>query len=158
MTAPLLPVAPASVVPRSAVSVSTAKTVRVQPGDSLWKLARRNLGHGALWSAILSANPSIADPTRLHVGDNLALPAQPPVSSASRATASTHDVATIMVHHGDTLWSLAQANLGHAANWSCLAAANPSITNPNRIYAGQLLVLPSGCSSSRLSNGPATSK
>lgn len=163
---PVNPAAPAESVnptqpvpaPRQPVASTAAKTIRVQAGDSLWKLARRNLGHGALWSAILTANPAITDPSRLHVGDDLALPAQPPVSSASRATASTHDMATIMVHHGDTLWSLAQANLGHAANWSCLAAANPSITNPNRIYAGQLLVLPSGCGSSRMSNGPATSK
>ena len=60
---------------------------------------------------------------------------------------------TIEVQKGDTLWSLAKANLGRSANWPCLAAANPSVTNPDRIFAGQVLLLPGNCTAVAPSSG-----
>jgi nucleoid-associated protein YgaU len=134
-----------------------AKAVRVRSGDSLWKLARHNLGHGNRWPELLAANPAIADPNRLPIGAELLLPNLPsyPVPStrpnptprqASRITPS----AILQIRHGDTLWSLARQHLGDPAAWPCLAAANPSISDPNRIFAGQELILPTACRQSRL--------
>ena len=116
----------------------------MQQGDSLWRLAQRHFGHGYLWPQILAANPSIADPNQLRIGASLNLP----VMLATRPAASNTPSSlrrTIKVHKGDSLWTLAKANLGHSANWPCLANANPSLSNPDLIFAGQELSVPAAC-------------
>ena len=45
------------------------------------------------------------------------------------------------VRKGDSLWSIAQTRYGNGNRWKTIAAANPSI-DPNRIQAGQTIVLP----------------
>lgn len=128
----------------TAPSDSSATTILVQQGDSLWRLAQRHFGHGYLWPQILAANPSIADPNQLRIGASLNLP----VMLATRPAASNTPSSlrrTIKVHKGDSLWTLAKANLGHSANWPCLANANPSLSNPDLIFAGQELSVPAAC-------------
>jgi nucleoid-associated protein YgaU len=124
--------------------VATQKTVRIQPGDSLWKLAQQNLGSGNRWHELLAANPWIANPNQIRVGVQLILP---DVAAATRSARSTiaRSPLTIKVRKGDTLWNLSKSNLGRSSYWRCLAAANPSITDPTRIYEGQKILLPSGC-------------
>jgi nucleoid-associated protein YgaU len=48
-------------------------TYRVRAGDSLWLIARKKYGNGALWPYIEKANPG--RPRELSVGDSLTLPA-----------------------------------------------------------------------------------
>ena len=50
---------------------------------------------------------------------------------------------TVTVRPGDSLWKLAQENLGRGARWQELLAANPGIADPARIEAGTEIVLPS---------------
>jgi len=50
---------------------------------------------------------------------------------------------TMTVRPGDSLWKLAQENLGRGARWQELLAANPGIADPARIEAGTKIVLPS---------------
>jgi nucleoid-associated protein YgaU len=134
-----------SVVAATAQPVATQHTICVKPGDSLWKLAAQNLGRGNRWHELLAVNPSIADPSRIRAGAHLVLPA---ASSSSVAQDGGSNAAnTIKVRKGDTLWTLAKSNLGRSSAWPCLAAANPSLTNPNRIYIGQSLMLPAACES-----------
>ena len=45
----------------------------------------------------------------------------------------------------DTLSKIAQAQYRRAANWRCIAAANPQIQDANRIFEGQELLLPANC-------------
>lgn len=120
---------------------SAARTIIVQRGDSLWKVAQENLGSGNRWPELAAANPWISQPERIQIGARLALPATVAVSvrTAGRSTK------TVTVHKGDTLWSLAKTNLGHWSAWPCLAAANPSVTDPNRILEGQELAIPAAC-------------
>ncbi len=107
----------------------------VQRGDSLWKLAEQNLGKGLRWRELLSANPSITDPNHIVAGSQIVLP-----TSTSRGTATKYTV-----NSGDTLSQIAQSQLGHASYSSCLLQANPFIRDANRIYAGQVLLLPANC-------------
>jgi nucleoid-associated protein YgaU len=156
---PLLssPAAPSLVAPKvatpslatpapAAPAPSVAGTVRVQPGDSLWKLALQHFGRGSAWPQILAANPNIADPNQLHIGASLKLPAVLATHAAPKTPGSP--LRTIKVQKGDTLWALANSYFGHSSNWPCLAAANPSLASPDLIFAGQELSVPSACSSS----------
>ncbi len=60
----------------SSSTASTGKrTVTVQEGDSLSKIAKRELGDGSQWKAIYDANrETIKDPDLIHPGQVLTLP------------------------------------------------------------------------------------
>jgi LysM repeat protein len=135
-------VEPKVIAPEAAVTgvVKTgdaARSVMVQRGDSLWKIALQNLGRGARWRELMAANPGIVDPTRLEVGASVVLP--------NEALSLKTEETSVVVWRGDSLTKIAQANYGRASAWSCVAEANPEITNPNRIYVGQTLKLPKSC-------------
>ena len=145
-TPPAAPVAPAkpfqhmaSAQPPTRVAPTAATNltcVTVKPGDSLWKLAEQNLGQGLRWQDLLAINPNIRDPDHIKVGAQIFLPA---------AISSTLAATTMTVRNGDSLSKIARAHFGHASSWSCIARANPSITDANLIYAGQTLILPASC-------------
>jgi nucleoid-associated protein YgaU len=59
--------------------------------------------------------------------------------SAGAKTSSLH---TVIVQPGDSLWKLAQQNLGKGSRWQELLAANPGIVDPARIAAGTEIVVP----------------
>ena len=107
----------------------------VERGDSLWKLAHRNLGRGYLWRDLLAANPHVRDANHIEAGSWIFLPA----SASSRAST------TLTVQSGDSLSRIARARFGRASSWSCIFRANPSISDPNLIYPGQILALPASC-------------
>jgi len=46
-----------------------------------------------------------------------------------------------VVQHGDTLWSISSRYLQHPWEWKQLWRSNPSIKNPNKLYAGAVLAL-----------------
>jgi nucleoid-associated protein YgaU len=125
---PAAPIAPA--VP------AKLNVVTVKPGDSLWKLAQQNLGKGQCWRELLSVNPGIVDANHVEAGSQIYVPVA--VSAFRTAT-------RITVRNGDTLSKIAQTQLGHASFWSCIARANPAIADPNLIYSGQTLILPTSC-------------
>jgi len=137
-----LPAAP-SLVPRAVPvapienKISGARQIQVQPGDSLWRLARRHLGNGSRWSDLLASNPGISDPNHIQPGTVLVVPAsdlRPRVQPSS-----------ITIRSGDSLWKLAASRLGSGAAWPCIAQANPQLRDPNHLRPGQLLVLPTSC-------------
>ncbi len=146
---PVAPAASASTVrptpPVVPAATAAQRTVSVQRGDSLWKLAQQNLGRGNRWHELLAVNPSIADPNQIRAGAHLVLPAAG--SSSVAKDDGSNAATTVKVRKGDTLWTLAKLNLGHSSAWPCLAAANPSLRDPNRIYEGQSLQLPAACTS-----------
>ena len=59
---------------KDAKKPDTTVRYRVQSGDSLWKIAARELGDGERWREIAAANPGF-DADRLLVGQELVLPA-----------------------------------------------------------------------------------
>jgi len=118
------------------VNPTKPNVVTVKRGDSLWKLAEQHLGHGLRWHDLLSSNPDILDANHIVAGSQIVLPTS--ISSVRTATKFT-------VRPGDTLSQIAQSRLGRASFAACIAHANPSIYDPNLIYAGQVLLLPASC-------------
>ena len=113
----------------------TENRIRVARGDTLWKLAKRYLGKGEHWHQLAALNPQLTHPDLLRVGQWIRVPNGPSSAIAK----------TVRVQKGDTLWGVAQTELGGGGAWSCIAQSNPQIQNPNLIYTGQVLVIPSGC-------------
>jgi nucleoid-associated protein YgaU len=133
-----VPAPPADVVAplASGSPAISTHTVLVQPGDSLWSLAARKLGRGSRWHDLLAANPGVLDPNRIAVGTQLLLPFK-----ESKLKADVK----VTVQKGDSLSKIAQSQYGRAENWQCIAQANPQLTDANRIYEGQELLVPANC-------------
>jgi len=110
--------------------------VTVKPGDSLWKFAASRLGDGHRWQELLALNPGVRDPNLIQTGTQLVLPA---------STAAPHTPTKYTVRHGDTLWLIAETQLGHGNSWSCITPANPELRDANLIQEGQVLLIPASC-------------
>lgn len=63
-----VPVAPAP------ASEPVGSQVTVVKGDSLWKIAKIQLGFGGFWGCIAKANAAIHDPNRIYAGQVVTLP------------------------------------------------------------------------------------
>ena len=135
------PARPSLVPPDAPVAPSithpSGSQIRIQRGDSLWKLARRHLGSGSRWNELLASNPNISDPLRLQPGAMLDVPASELCSRVQPPS--------ITVRNGDSLWKIAASQLGSSAAWRCLAQATPQLRDANLLRPGQLLVLPASC-------------
>ena len=92
----------------------------VKSGDTVWQIARR---YSTSMDGIISAN-QLQNPNVLSVGQALIIP-----NNETRHT----------VNRGDTLYSVARR---YGVSLQRLIAANPQLTNPNRIYPGQTIVIP----------------
>jgi nucleoid-associated protein YgaU len=62
-----------------------------------------------------------------------------PPSTVTKASSPVH---TVIIQRSDSLWKLAQQNLGRGSRWQELLAANPGIVDPTRIAAGTEIVIP----------------
>ena len=93
----------------------------VRRGDTLWDIARR---YGTTVEAIVREN-AIADPNRIYVGQVLRIPVDP-------------EGVEYTVRPGDTLWDIARR---YGTTVEAIAREN-SIPDPNRIYVGQVLRIP----------------
>jgi nucleoid-associated protein YgaU len=125
----LKPVAPAA--------NAVAGTVQIQPGQTLWRLATEYLGSGYRWHQIAELNPSLSDPTRIEAGTAIRMP-QPTMQTPG----TRKSIGNYLVQSGDSMWKIAQAQLGNAGAWVCVAHANPDVQNPNLIFPGQAINLP----------------
>ena len=102
----------------------------VQSGDTLGSIATR---FGVTVNDLLSWNSQISDA-------NLIYPGEPINLSASAAVIPNTGSATYTVQAGDTLASIAAQ---YVTTVAAIQQANPQITNPSLIYAGEVLNLPS---------------
>lgn len=65
----------------------------------------------------------------------------------TRETANSPDTGTAQtytVEKGDCLWNIAKKFYGNGSRYTQIQKANPAISNPNRIYPGQVLTIPAG--------------
>ena len=112
----------------------------VKSGDTLWKIARQFYGNGAMWTKIYADNKStIKNPNRIYVGQVLLI--YPSIGDGTYITES--GAKTYRVKRGDTLWSIAEEMYGKGKRWKKIYEANKgTLSNPNKLYAGQILIIP----------------
>lgn len=123
---------------------SSLPTYTVQDGDSLWSIAENTLGSGLRWTEIAQLNYghqqpngySLSDGNELDTGWVLRLPAnaQAPGAAAATATKTEH-----VVEPGESLWSIAQQDLGDGARYGEIFQASKDVVQPD----GEKLVDPS---------------
>ena len=72
-----IPDAPASPSVPPPVPPQSGQTYVTQPGDSLWSIAEKFYGNGALWPKIYAANKEVigGDPDAIYAGMTLTIPA-----------------------------------------------------------------------------------
>lgn len=100
--------------------MNTLELYIVKSGDTVHQIARR---YSTSADAIIFAN-QLQNPNVLSVGQALVIPNSEPRHAVNR---------------GDTLYSIARR---YDVNLPRLIAANPQIANPNRIYPGQTVAIP----------------
>ena len=100
----------------------------IQPGDTLFLIAMR---FGVTVEDILDSNPQIIGPDVLFPGQVIGIPI-PDLPPAVPGI-------TYIIQTGDTLFSIAQQ---FGVDLDELIAANPQIADPNIIFPGQFITIP----------------
>jgi LysM repeat protein len=101
----------------------------VRSGENLFRIA---LHYGVTVDALAAAN-GLSDARRIYTGQRLVIPTQGSSASATTSSSGVH-----VAQKGENLFRIA---LRYGTTYQALAAAN-GIANPNRVYAGQRLVIP----------------
>jgi LysM repeat protein len=101
----------------------------VRPGENLFRIA---LHYGVTVDALAAAN-GLSDARRIYAGQRLVIPTRGSSPSATTSSSGVH-----VAQKGENLFRIA---LRYGTTYQALAAAN-GIANPNRVYAGQRLVIP----------------
>jgi len=143
-----------SLAPAGATKATTPRTYTVKPGDTLWRIAARELGDPNRWHDITALNPHVAEhPDLIHAGTVLTLPAP---ASAGRSH-------TYVIQHGDTLSGIAARELGDASQYPAIFEASRHtlqpggvhLVDPDAIDVGQTLTIPGATTETRPSAPPA---
>jgi nucleoid-associated protein YgaU len=146
-----IPEAPTSGVAADwALPQSIPSSYVVRSGDSLWAIAERLYGNGALWPAIYHANARIiANPDLIYPDQQFSIPAQPtwpyqPVAYRPPAQHSNWSYGNYTIVSGDTLSDIAYRVYGNANRWPEIYAGNQGAIggDPDLIFPGTRLNLP----------------
>jgi LysM repeat protein len=114
----------------------------VQSGENLFRIG---LQYGLSWVALAQYN-GITNPNNITVGQTIKIPCDgtttppvnPPIEPPVEPTLPPENVTTYTVQPGDNLFRI---SLKFGVSWVEIAEAN-GIVNPNEIYAGQVLKIP----------------
>lgn len=105
----------------------------VKKGDTLFELSKK---YNVPLEKLIEANPQIANPNQLNVGDKVKIPAVAVPIGGEPGNIYKH-----VVKQGDTLWKLSKA-------WGLplqnLIAANPQLNDPNQLKVGDIVNIPTG--------------
>jgi LysM repeat protein len=126
---------PAAAAP---VTSTCGDTYVVQRGEYLNLIARKC---GVTLSDLIKVNPQITNINRIYPGQVINITSSGTVSPTPTTPSTT--TSTYTVRWGDTLAIIAWR---FGTSVSQLLAFNPSIVNPSLIYAGQVLKIPTGTS------------
>ncbi|EHS56073.1 LysM peptidoglycan-binding domain-containing protein [Paenibacillus sp. Aloe-11] len=103
----------------------------VKKGDTLYLLAQK---YNVALEKVIAANPQLADPNQLSIGEKIKIPTDPVTMETQPSTVYQHKV-----KQGDTLWKLSKA-------WNVplklIINANPQLKNPNALLVGETVHIP----------------
>ena len=102
----------------------------MQHGDTLYRIGLR---YGVTWQTLMQHN-DMYDPSDLSAGQELKIPP----GGAARTPLAWDGVTTYTVQHGDILYDI---GLLFGMSWREVAAFN-GLTDPNQLYVGQVLRIP----------------
>ena len=134
------------------------RTYMIKKDDSLYVIAKRELGSASRWKEIEKLNNiSSGD---LKIGQVIKLPASAPSAvpdSGSSPTPPATGSKTHTVAKGETLGDISKIYFGTSRNWKKIEAANPGVTSDN-LKIGQKLIIPeiAGTTPDAPSSSPAT--
>ena len=154
----LSPLAPVSEsrLPVKANADSKIGRVQVVAGDTLSSLAEQYLGSATLWPELLAANRDIIDDAnRLPLGVQLKLPIlvrphmwhapdSPAVGPAAiKIRSDPPSGRPYRIRGGDTLWKIAERQLGDPHRYGEIVQANPDrLTDASHLKVGMTIELP----------------
>ena len=148
LTIPALPTSAATTSSediQAAPLQQTAQSYVVQPGDSLWAIAVRFYGNGALWRTIYQANISAigGNPNLIYPNQRFTIPNASTPLPAPQAPQTGRGPGLYTIVSGDTLSGIALWAYGDANRWPDLYARNARVigNNPHLIYPGTVLTL-----------------
>lgn len=124
--------------------VTGNNTYTVKAGDTLWDIAQSQLGNGSRYKEIMTLNGLTSDV--IQPGQVLKLP-------TGNDNTGSGSVSTYTVKAGDTLWDIAQSQLGNGSRYKEIMALNGLTSDV--IQPGQVLKLPTDGASNA---GPGTTK
>ncbi|MCC7409251.1 MAG: LysM peptidoglycan-binding domain-containing protein [Phycisphaeraceae bacterium] len=129
-------------------TASALRTVTVEAGDTLTKIAERELGSQGRYREIFDANrDQLQSPDAVRQGMVLKIPAGTAAPTPAHATpaAAPQPARTYTVKTGDTLYAIAQKTLGSGAHWKDILAANGKTlrNDAKNLKDGQVLTIPS---------------
>ncbi len=128
------------------------RTYTIQKGDTLYAIAKRELGNSRRWKEIESLNGGLSS-ADLKVGHTIKLPAGDvggavggsPVAPGlgdAPANGPVH-----VVERGETLSDISRKHFGTPNRWKDIIKANPGVS-PENLKVGQKLTLPAGATGS----------
>ena len=130
--------------PKKKVNRTEFRQIKVQSGDSLWRIAERYLGDGKYYRKIIAANSGLTESTVLQKGKVLRIPVagdaavaviEKPKSSFSAGPS------TYVIQDGDSLWRIAEQKLGNGLRHAEIKLANPNV-NLDVLKVGMEIRLP----------------
>jgi LysM repeat protein len=118
--------------PLQSVAAATCLTQhQVKAGETLASIGRI---YGVSWTAIAQAN-NLSNPNRIFIGQSLCIPTADSPNQPPTGCRLQH-----IVQRNENLYRIGQ---WYGLNWAVIAQAN-NLNNPNSIYVGQRLCIPSG--------------
>lgn len=115
----------------------TYREYTVQRGDSLWKIAQAQLGDGSRYREIMELNGLTSE--ALTPGQVLRIPGGGSGGSSTPST-PTPTYREYTVQRGDSLWKIAQTQLGSGSRYREIVSLN-NLQNET-VYPGQVIRLP----------------
>lgn len=128
-------------------------TYIVQPGDSTWKLAEDHYGDGFDYVKIEQVN-GLEHDQHLEIGQELIIPALDDSEVFQRGILQQNEIQTEQesdqrselyeIQPGDSLWSIAEVELGDGQRWVEIWGNNSeALVHADLIYPGQFLLISS---------------